>query len=139
VWVMDALSTRREEVQARDLVRLLAESAHLSVGQGWEDRILAPQAIRDALEKVGRAKIEEIREEQPELGEALEYFQSLGAQLRVPFRIDELAGDGGSRALLRLESAGIAWRDGEDYWLVSLYRRGLKIQLQSGRRERVLR
>jgi MinD-like ATPase involved in chromosome partitioning or flagellar assembly len=136
VWVMDALSTRKEEVQARDLVRLLAESAGLSIGMGWEDRILAPQAIRDALEKVGIAKIAEITEE---LGDALERFKTLGAEIRVPFRIGAMKEDASRLALSRLEASGIAWRDGEDYWLVSLYRRGLRIQLQPGRRERVLR
>jgi Mrp family chromosome partitioning ATPase len=139
MWVMDALSTRKEEVQARDLVRLLAESARLSVSQGWEDRILAPQAIRNALQHVGTARIGEIIEEEPELGEALTHFKTIGAQVRVPFRITQLTTIGDLAALARLETAGIAWRDGEDYWLVSLYRRGLCIQLQPGRRERVLR
>lgn len=139
VWVLDALSTRKEEVQARDLVRLVAEAARRSVGQAWDDRILAPQAIRDALEAVGRERIGEILEEHPDLGMALEHFRGLAPTLRVPFAVAQMRDDRDRSALLRLEDAGIAWREGSEYWLVSLYRRGLGIQLQPHRRERVLR
>ncbi len=138
VWVMDALCTRNEEVQARDLVRLLAKAAVLSIGQGWDDRLLAPQAIRDALESVGRSKIDEIIEEMPDLGSALERFQALKT-LRIPFEYTDLLKDEDRLALARLENAGIAWRDGEEIWLVSLYRRGLGVPLKPRRRERVLR
>lgn len=139
-WVLDALSTRQGEVQARDLVRLIADAASRSVGKNeWADRLLAPQSIRDALETVGQKKIEEIVEEQPLLGRALERFRALGGMLRVPFKPSELPSDEDRVALVRLEDAGIAWRDGSDIWLVSLYRRGLGIQLYGDRRERVLR
>lgn len=141
-WVLDALSTLQDEVQARDLVRLIAEAAHLSSSQGrgeWDDRLLAPQAIRDALEKVGKKKIEEIVEEEPLLGEALKRFAVLGTSLRVPFTPAELPSDDDRLALVRLEDAGIARREGSEIWLVSLYRRGLGMQLQGARRERVLR
>jgi len=139
-WVLDALSTWQDEVQARDLVRLLAEAAARSKGRDeWDDRLLAPQAIRDALETVGQKKIEEIVEEQPQLGAALNLFRVLGATLRVPFTAADLPSDDERLALVRLEDAGIARRDGQEIWLVSLYRRGLGMQLQGARREKVLR
>lgn len=139
-WVLDALSTRQDELQARDLVRLLAEAAARSRDRvEWEDRLLAPQAIRDALETVGQMKIREIVEEEPRLGAALERFRVLAASLRVPFTPADLPTDEDRLALVRLEDAGIAWRDGTQIWLISLYRRGLGIQMQPARRERVLR
>jgi cellulose biosynthesis protein BcsQ len=141
VWVMDALCTRSaevQEVQARDLVRLVAKAAELSIGQGWQDRLLAPQAIRDALPSVGRSKIVDIAEEFPPLGRALERMRALTA-LRVPFTRADLMTDEDRLALAELENAGIAWRDRDEIWLVSLYRRGLGMQLQPRRRERVLR
>lgn len=139
IWILDALSTRKDEVQARDLIRLLAESAEQSVDAGWEDRILAPGAIRDALEEVGKSKIDELKEERPTLGRALDRIRKLADRIRVPFTTSDLTTDEDKLALLRLEDAGIAWRDGEEIWLVSLYRRGLGLQLQPRRREKVLR
>jgi MinD-like ATPase involved in chromosome partitioning or flagellar assembly len=139
-WVLDALSTRQDEVQARDLVRLIAEAANRSRGNDdWTDRLLAPPAIRDALETVGRKKIAEIVEEQPQLGQALERFRVLANTLRIPFAPSELRSNEDQLALVRLEDAGIAWRDRGEVWLVSLYRRGLGIWLDGRRREKVLR
>lgn len=139
-WVLDALSTRRDEVQARDLVRLIAESARLSRGnEDWADRLLVPQAIRNALETVGQKKIDEILEEQPQLGQALVRFRVLANTLRVPFTPSELQSNDDQLALVLLEDAGIASRDRGEVWLVPLYRKGLGISLDGRRREKVLR
>lgn len=141
-WVLHELSNRRDEVevQARDLVRLIAESARRSRGNAdWTDRLLVPQAIRDAVETVGQKKIDEIVQEQPQLGEALERFRVLGSTLRVPFTPAELRSNDDQLALVRLEDAGIAWRHRGEIWLIPLYRKGLGISLDIIRRRKILR
>jgi len=141
-WVMDAMSTRKQlasALKARDVVRLLAVASKLSVGRGSDDRLLEWSAILEALDVVGQEKVRELREQNPELGHALERIGNLRAEKTVPFRYPEIS-DGDDRlALLQLEEQDIAWQERREVWLVPLYRRGLGLRLAPRRRERVLR
>jgi hypothetical protein len=66
-WIIAALSDFNNQVQARDLVRLLQHSAENSIGSPWTDRVLAPGAIRAAVDNCSSGKVEEISQENAEL------------------------------------------------------------------------
>ncbi len=138
---MDAMSTREMKasaLKARDVVRLIHEAAKLSMESG-EQPLLDWDAIRDALDVVGVAKVSDLAQQAPELSEALERVRALAGTHTVPFHYWELADDQDKLALLMLEEERIAFKERDEVWLVPLYRRGLGLRLAPRRRERVLR
>jgi cellulose biosynthesis protein BcsQ len=135
LWVPAALGDFHGQVQARDIVGFLAEAATLSESQtDWTDRILAPQAMRSALNKCSIQKIEALKQEIPDVASPLERLQNV-TSVTIPFTLDQVA--------LRLEEAailvdsGVLARDSDGrYWVAEIYRHGLN--LKSERRPRVL-
>ena len=91
MWVPAALGDYHGQVQARDVVLFLSEAARLSQGRsGWEDRILVPTAMRNALLECSNAKIDAVSQEDPDLGALLKKMQSSANQVSVPFALDEV-------------------------------------------------
>src|SRR5262249_565994 len=62
-WVPAALADFNDQVQARDVVRFLRESAGLSGGDEQQDRLLVPIAMRNALAECSSEKVREISQE----------------------------------------------------------------------------
>jgi hypothetical protein len=63
-WVFAALSDFNNQIQSRDLMRLLNLSAQKSVQDGhWNDRILTPTALKSSLPECGQNKIKELGDE----------------------------------------------------------------------------
>lgn len=137
-WVIAALSDLKGQIQARDLVRFLHEAAKGSQGDNyWKDRMLAPPAIRHAIEPCSREKIKEIGLENPKLEQIFTKLQSLPEQERqIPFTreqvglmVEELKG---------LEENGAVLREGELYYMPEIFRLGLGFRLKKGARPRVM-
>jgi hypothetical protein len=83
-WVLAALSDFKGQIQARDLVRFLHFAAEGSVESTSTDRILSPNAIRDAIKPCSTKKIEEIEQEIPQLKAIFSKLQAI-TDLRIPF------------------------------------------------------
>lgn len=144
-WVMDAMSTRNQAaasaLKARDVIRFLAEASHRSLAKPsvTEGPLLDWRSILDALDEVGKAKVNELREQYPSIGTVLARIAALKGTHKVPFRYEELPVDEDRLALLTLEVNEIAFRERNEVWLIPLYRRGLGLELAPRRRERVFR
>ena len=132
-WVIAALSDLKGQIQARDIVRFLSQSARDSISDTrWRDRLLAPQAVRNAVQVCGREKIKEIRQENPRLGSILLRLEELPqSSKQVPFSPGQVGL--GAEDLKFLEDNGVVSRKGEEYHLSEIFRRGLDFGLKAGR------
>jgi hypothetical protein len=122
-----ALSDFRPQIQARDLVNFMSAAATRSVGEQATDRILTPNAMRNALPVCSESKLQAISEEDPRLAEVFDALKRLPTeQRRAPFKPEEL---GIPPAYVeRLVATGAAMRIDDRYWLPEIYRHGLGFQ-----------
>ncbi|MEH0927694.1 ParA family protein [Micromonospora sp. CPCC 205558] len=131
VWFFAALSDFRGQIQARDIVAFLAKAAEESVGADprWSDRILAPTAMRNALPKCSEQKIDAIRLENPPVKKLLDRLRDLDVdQKKVPFRLESV-GLSSEEARL-LDTNGVVFREGDQYWIPEIFRHGLGFSVQ---------
>lgn len=137
-WVISALSDFRQQIQARDLVRLMALAAEASIGDPyWKDRILTPGALRRSLAPCSKAKTEEVEAENPLLKPIFERLRALPGEKRtVPFTREDLGLD--PEQMRILEENGVVLREGDEYYMPEIFRHGLNFALESGARPRVL-
>ncbi len=132
-WIIGALSAFNGQIQARDLVRFLDVSADDSLSDTyWEDRVLVPTAIRGTIEVCGRAKIEEIGQENPELNRIFDQLAKLPeAAKQNPFTQAQV---GLTRDdIRRLEDNGVILYEEGQYYMSALFARGLDFKGVGGR------
>jgi hypothetical protein len=148
-WVFAALTDFKGRLQARDIVRLLYNAAHLTVEKSkelqfekWSDRLLPPQAIRRSLEPCSEKKVNEAKEEYPEFKKWVDSVETKYTQdqKKIPFASEDLGLDPTTTRML--EDMGVIYEDREDdiarYYMPEIFRAGLKFTLQNGKRPRVL-
>ncbi|MEZ0492670.1 KGGVGR-motif variant AAA ATPase [Kineococcus sp. TBRC 1896] len=124
-WFLAALSDFNDNIQARDIVIFMQESARRSIGEArWTDRLLAPAAMRDALITCSSQKISAISEESPVIGDLLQHLRNLGAEERqVPFTQDSV-----QLSITQLEllaESGVVFREDDRFWIPEIFRHGL--------------
>ncbi|MBM9510213.1 AAA family ATPase [Streptomyces sp. KK5PA1] len=125
LWVPAALGDFNDQVQARDVVVFLAEAAQLSIPQtAWEDRVLAPGAMRKALLACSTNKIDSIQQENQEVGELLSRLQQVRQPVTVPFDLEEV-GVSVQDADFLVDSGVFARGNDGRYWVAEIYRHGL--------------
>lgn len=137
-WIIAALSDLNGQIQARDLVRFLSKAAEGSQANTyWNERLLVPTAIRNAIKNCSQEKIEEIGIENSRLGNILSKLRELPEpDKRIPFTRDQASLD--VDELRTLEANGVILREGEEYYMPEIFRLGLDFKLASGARPRVL-
>lgn len=139
-WVISVLSDLKGQIQARDIVRLLNKAAEESQQYTtyWNDRLLAPQSIRNAVKECSEQKIEEISQENPSLGKIFDHLKNLADEdsRRIPFSRESV--NLKSEAIDILEKNGVIIQEQEDYYMPEIFRRGLNFKLKAGARPRVL-
>ncbi|MFE4912416.1 KGGVGR-motif variant AAA ATPase [Streptomyces sp. NPDC056652] len=131
-WVPAALADFNEQVQARDVVRFLSEAADRSRGDhDWPDRLLTPSAMRDALLPCSRAKLSELAQENPKLGERLKSVGEFAATVPMPFTAEDVELD--ANGVAELTEAGALARDIDGrYRLPEIYRHELGFRTVRG-------
>jgi hypothetical protein len=136
--VIAALSDFNGQIQARDVVRFLAEAARRSDGNAqWRDRLLVPTAIREAIADCSKAKIEEISTEDRALRRIFDKLRAIPPdQKLIPFTADSVGLDSQELELLKL--SGVVVADEGQYYMPEIFRRGLDFRLPRGARPRVL-
>lgn len=136
-WVPAALGDFNDQVQARDVVRFIRDAAESSQGdQDWPDRLLTPSAMRQALVKGSQAKLEELRQENPVVGELLLRMGRHADNVVMPFNAEDVGLD--ANAIAKLEEAGALDRDADGlYRLPEIYRHALGFRTRG--RVRVIR
>ncbi|SDQ68391.1 MinD-like ATPase involved in chromosome partitioning or flagellar assembly [Thermostaphylospora chromogena] len=127
-WFLAALSDFNGQIQARDIVTFLKESAALSVpDHRWTDRLLVPAAMRKALVQCSKAKIEAISAESPRVGDLLKRLDSLPAEhKRIPFSPETV--ELSNEELEILSANGVVFREEDQYWIPEIFRHGLSFK-----------
>lgn len=91
-WILAALSDFNGQLQARDIIRFLY-CATEQVGKRsfyYNDRILMPKEVRDAVSSCSKEKIKEIKTEYEQLKPILEKLESIPTEKKVlPLELDE--------------------------------------------------
>ncbi|MEU8172418.1 AAA family ATPase [Microbispora hainanensis] len=127
-WFLAALSDFNGQIQARDVVTFIAESAHISKGDSrWSDRLLTPSAMRSALVRCSREKIAAIGAESPQIGELLKRLDGLGVEKKeIPFSPETVGLSGEDLDLLIAN--GVVFREEDQYWIPEIFRHGLSFK-----------
>lgn len=137
VWVLAALADFRQQIQARDVVTFLGAAARGSLDDTrWDDRLLVPAAMRNALAECSRQKIAQIGEEDATLQDIFARLSRLAQDARQqPFRPQDvgLTDD----EVDYLTTTGVVLRDEGGLWMPEIFRLGLGFTNPS--RPRVLR
>lgn len=145
IWVFGALSDLKGRFQARDLVRFLRVAAdnQRSRTRVWKDRILSPEAMRQAILKCSEEKVQEAVKEITVLGTWVVKLNNLSqAERRVPFDPVKLQLD--PKELEALRDLGVIYDDtdqkdtAERFYLPEIYRHGLKFETSAFGRPRTL-
>ncbi|MGI5355954.1 KGGVGR-motif variant AAA ATPase [Streptomyces sp. CA-252508] len=136
-WVPAALGDFNDQVQARDVVRFIRDAAEFSQNdQDWQDRLLTPSAMRQALVKGSQEKLDELRQENPAVGELLLSVGRHADDVVMPFNAEDVGLD--ANAITRLREAGALDRDSDGlYRLPEIYRHALGFRTRG--RVRVIR
>lgn len=127
-WFLAALSDFNGQIQARDIVTFLAESASKSVSDTrYMNRLLTPTAMRNALVTCSEEKIKAISEESPQVGVLLKSLDALEAdKKRIPFSPPSVGLS--SEDLDILASNGVVFREEDQYWIPEIFRHGLSFK-----------
>jgi hypothetical protein len=132
--ILNILSNFNDEVQSRDLVRFLAEAVKKENGSSThpDDRLLSPKAIRDAFPEVGKAKLDEVKQENQgnPYGKVLQKLKDRASDLRLPAeQIDFLSNE----EISLLEEQGVLIRYDNRYYMTELFRLGIGIDRGKGK------
>ncbi|WP_433243488.1 KGGVGR-motif variant AAA ATPase [Streptosporangium sp. CA-135522] len=127
-WFLAALSDFNEQIQARDIVIFIRESATFSVEDSrWPTRLLAPAAMRKALVQCSLVKIRAITEESPQVGELLNHLDGLASEKkRIPFSPGTV--ELSNQDLEILAANGVVFREEDQYWIPEIFRHGLSFK-----------
>lgn len=137
-WILAALSDFNGQLQARDIIRFL-KYASKSNGKkpSYEDRILMPSEVRNALPSCSRDKISEIKAEYQDLKPIFEKLENIpSGKKKLPMNAE----DGLLTAMEEklMIQAGYLTRDGEKLYLPEIIRHALGFRYEKGARPRVL-
>lgn len=137
-WILAALSDFNGQLQARDIIRFLKyASKYNGKKPPYNDRILMPSEIRNAVSNCSKDKITEIKAEYENLKPIFEKLENLPFDKKtLPMNLEE-------DALTATEEksmiqSGYLTRDGEKLYLPEIIRHALGFRYERGARPRVL-
>lgn len=137
-WVLAALSDYQRRLQARDIVRLVANAAEIAAHSGAE--VLTSASLRNALNACSKKKIEELKQETPGLKQVLAKLEGSDflEDKRVPFRPELFKLERDDVEFLQTHGIVAPLPSGE-LLLPEIIRHGLGFRLSVGRRPAVLK
>ena len=135
-FVIAALSDYNGQIQSRDVVRLLKIAAEKSISiddkNYWQDRVLAPKAIRRCLDECSKAKIEEIELENEPLKRVFNKLRQLPPDnKKSPFQLESIRLSAEDISLLK--DNGVIIADGDKYYISEIFRLGLGFSQNVGK------
>lgn len=137
-WILAALSDFNGQLQARDIIRFLKYAAKYNGKKPpYNDRILMPAEIRNAVSNCSNDKITEIKAEYENLKPIFEKLENLPVEKKtLPMNLEEDALTAAEeKAMIQ---SGYLTRDGEKLYLPEIIRHALGFRYERGARPRVL-
>ena len=138
-WVIAVLSDLQGRLVPRDLIRLLANAAKVSINQEerttYGARLLVPRALKDAVAPTSEKKVTETEEEIKELGQVFTKFREHADTLAVP--LDQAAIEQLGLTVVEVDTLkrhGIVFGETVPYEVPELFRRGLRLKHAGARR-----
>ena len=127
-WILGSLANLKKEVQSRDIVRLLAMAAEKPLSESnvsYDDRILFPANIRQAIETVGIEKIREVKTENEPLKKVLEILETKTSDIEFPCKVDKIKNVIDDKQIKILEDNGVMTLYNGEYYMAEIYRKGM--------------
>lgn len=137
-WILAALSDFNGQLQARDIIRFLKYASKPNDKKPpYNDRILMPAEIRNAVSNCSKDKIKEIKAEYENLKPIFEKLENLSSEKRtLPMNLEEDAlTTSEEKSMIQ---SGYLTRDGEKLYLPEIIRHALGFRYERGARSRVL-
>ncbi len=136
-WILAALSDFNSQLQARDMIRFLANATRNVGRKKYEDRYIMPMEIKNAVQECSKAKVDEIKQETAVLRPILEELEQATEDKRIlPFGSDTFNWSVQQEKSLRQE--GLLIVDDGKYYLPEIIRHALKFKYKKGARPKVL-
>lgn len=136
-WILAALSDFNAQLQARDIVRFLANATSEVGNETYPDRIIMPKEIKKAVQACSEAKIDEIKQEMKSLKIVIEKLEKASASEKVlPFSSGEF--DLTSKEESMMIQEGLLKIDNGKYYIPEIIRHSLKFKYKKGARPKVL-
>ncbi len=136
-WILAALSDFNSQLQARDMIRFLANATRNVGRKKYEDRYIMPMEIKNAVQECSKAKVDEIKQETAVLRPIVEELEQAAEDKRIlPFGSDTFNWSVQQEKSLRQE--GLLIVDDGKYYLPEIIRHALKFKYKKGARPKVL-
>ena len=138
-WIMAALSDFTGQLQARDIVRFLkyASASYADMKMIYNDRLIMPTDIRNAIAPCSGDKLGEIKSEMSYIYKILEKFLKMEEERKtLPMTLDKIQLTG--EQISRLESQGLLKISDKKYYLPEIIRLALGFRYEKGARPKVL-
>jgi len=137
-WILAALSDFNGQLQARDIIRFLKYASKPNNKKPpYNDRMLMPAEIRNAVSNCSKDKIKEIKAEYENLKPIFEKPENLSSEKKtLPMNLEEDAlTTSEEKSMIQ---SGYLTRDGEKLYLPEIIRHALGFRYERGARPRVL-
>ena len=136
-WILAALSDFNGQLQARDIIRFLKYATASPKKAIYNDRIIMPTEIREAVSTCSTEKIEEVKQEYAMLKPIFERLQDLPEEHRTLPLLPEYAKltNDEERYMVR---EGYLKREDDKFYLPEIIRHALRFKYGRGARPKVL-
>lgn len=136
-WILAALSDFNAQLQARDIVRFLANATLEAGNETYTDRMIMPKEIKKAVQACSDAKIGEIKQEMKSLKTAIEKLENAPESKKLlPFSSGMF--DLTSKEESMMIQEGLLKIDHGKCYIPEIIRHSLKFRYEKGARPKVL-
>lgn len=136
-WILAALSDFHSQLQARDIVRFLANATEDDGIETYDDRIIMPKEVKNAVQACSAKKVEELEDEMKQLKPILEKLKAGSIdQKTLPFSSGTFNLSTQEEKLMIQEGYLIV--DDGKYYLPEIIRHALNFKYDRGARPKVL-
>ena len=136
-WILAALSDFNSQLQARDIVRFLANATSEVGNETYSDRIIMPKEVKKAVQVCSDAKIDEIKQEMKNIKTVIEKLEKAPEAKKVlPFSSGDFDLTSKEEAMMIQE--GLLKIDNGKYYIPEIIRHSLKFRYERGARPKVL-
>lgn len=136
-WILAALSDFNGQLQARDIIRFLKYATASPKKAIYNDRIIMPTEIREAVSTCSMEKIEEVKQEYAMLKPIFERLQDLPEEHRTLPLLPEYAKLTSEEERYMIQE-GYLKREGDKFYLPEIIRHALRFKYGKGARPKVL-